>query len=121
MKRSRAKKKDHAAPADSSESREDGKGTKAAKIYWDKDTSRTDRLIEYLNDNPEDRQKLFSDSSQDAKAESRRRRVAKGSKNVFYAKIADAVFSVDADKSVREDFAKNSEKYAKSVENRIST
>lgn len=99
----------------------DGKGTKALKVYWDKDPSRTDCLIEYLKDNPEDRQKLFSDSSQDTKAESRKRRVAKGSKSAFYTKIANAVFSVDDDKSVREDFERDPGKYGKSVENCIST
>ncbi|KZP19662.1 hypothetical protein FIBSPDRAFT_699951, partial [Athelia psychrophila] len=91
------------------------------KVYWDKDPSRTDCLIEYLKDNPEDRQKLFSDSSQDTKAESRKRRVAKGSKSAFYTKIANAVFSVDDDKSVREDFERDPGKYGKSVENCIST
>jgi hypothetical protein len=90
------------------------------RIYWDKDSTRTDRLLDWLDENPVDRQKLFSDSSHDARVEGRKRRVAKGAKSAFYAKIAEAVFSVDAKADVRNDFNANPEKYNKSVENRIS-
>jgi hypothetical protein len=91
------------------------------KVYWDKDPTRTDRLLDWLEQNTEDRQKLFSDSAQDMKESDRRRRVAKGSKMVFYTKIALYVFSVDQSAEVREDFLKNAAKYGKSVENRLQT
>jgi hypothetical protein len=62
-----------------------------------------------------DRQKLFSDSTKDAKDEGRRKRVAKGTKGEFHKLIAIYVFSVDANKGVRDDFAANSGNYTKSV------
>jgi hypothetical protein len=62
-------------------------GVERSRVPWD--DLRTDRLVDWLEDNPEDRQKLFSDSSHDAKKENRLRRVAKGSKSIFYVKMAD--------------------------------
>lgn len=64
-----------------------------------------------------DRQKLFSDSTKDAKDEGRRKCVAKGTKSEFHKSIAIYVFSVDADKGVRDDFAANGGNYTKSVDN----
>ncbi|KAH9167474.1 hypothetical protein EDB89DRAFT_2125148 [Lactarius sanguifluus] len=46
---------------------------KGSQVQWG--DSRTDRLIEWLEDNPEDCQKLFSDSSHDTKKENRLRRM----------------------------------------------
>ena len=64
-----------------------------------------------------DRQKLFSDSTKDAKDEGRRKRVAKGTKSEFHKLIAIYVFSVDTDNRVRDDFAVNGGNYKKSVDN----
>ncbi|KAH9010590.1 hypothetical protein EDB84DRAFT_1247002, partial [Lactarius hengduanensis] len=86
-------------------------------VQWD--NPRTERLIDWLEDNPEDRQRLFSDSSHDAKKENRMRRVAKGSKSTFHVKMAEYIFSVDADARVREEVKADTKKYAKAVENRI--
>ena len=80
-------------------------------------TARTECLLDWLEENPVDRQKLFSDSTKDAKDEGRRKRVAKGTKSKFHKLIATFVFSVDADKDVREDFAANPGNYTKSVDN----
>ena len=85
------------------------------RISWT--TARTERLLDWLEENPMDRQKLFSDSTKDAKDEGRRKRVAKGTKGEFHKLIANYVFSADADKGVRDDFAENSGKYTKSVDN----
>lgn len=85
------------------------------RISWT--TARTERLLDWLEENPVDRQKLFSDSTKDAKDEGRRKRVAKGTKSEFHKLIAIFVFSVDADKGVRDDFAVNSGNYTKSVDN----
>jgi hypothetical protein len=85
------------------------------RISWT--TVRTERLLDWLEENPVDRQKLFSDSTKDAKDEGRRKRVAKGTKGEFHKLIAIYVFSVDADKGVRDDFAANSGNYTKSVDN----
>ncbi|KAH9023311.1 hypothetical protein EDB84DRAFT_1247596, partial [Lactarius hengduanensis] len=86
-------------------------------VQWD--DPRTERLIDWLEDNPEDRQRLFSDSSHDAKKENRTRRVAKGSKSTFHIKMAKYIFSVDADAWVCEEVKADTKKYAKAVENRI--
>ena len=64
-----------------------------------------------------DRQKLFSDSMKDAKDEGRRKRIAKGTKSEYHKLITIFVFSVDADKGVRDDFAVNGVNYTKSVDN----
>jgi hypothetical protein len=41
--------------------------SKARRISWT--SARTERLLDWLDENPVDRQKLFSDSSKDAKEE----------------------------------------------------
>lgn len=89
-------------------------------ISWTKDLSRTERLIDWLEQNVVERQKLFSDSSQDAKAEKRKQRVANGAKSKYHVLIATAVFSIDTEEKVRKDFEANSDKYTKAVENRLA-
>lgn len=89
------------------------------RVSWN--LPRTDRLVEWLEDNVEDRQKLFSDSAQDAKEENRRRRTAKGSKTCFHVKMAHYIFSVDENAKIRDDVKVNgANDYAKVVENRIA-
>jgi hypothetical protein len=90
---------------------------KARRVHWN--VARTERLLDWLDENPEDRQKLFSDSSKDAKEEGRRKRVAKNTKTEFYKKIATYIFSVDDDSSVRGDFHASPGNYSKSVDNYI--
>ena len=58
-----------------------------------------------------DRQKLFSDSTKDAKDEGRRKHVAKGTKSEFHKLIAIYVFSVDTDNRVPDDFAVSVDNY----------
>ena len=90
------------------------------RIGWG--TARTDRLLDWLENNVEDQQRLFSDSAQDAKDENRRRRTAKSVKTTFYAKIAEYVFSVDEDVKVRDDLhAHGTKRYVKAVENQIAS
>jgi hypothetical protein len=91
------------------------KASRMMRISWT--TARTERLLDWLEENPVDRQKLFSDSTKDAKDEGRRKRVAKGTKAEFHKLIAIFVFSVDDDKGVRDDFAMNGGNYTKSVDN----
>jgi hypothetical protein len=91
------------------------KARRMMRISWT--TARTERLLDWLEENPVDRQKLFSDSTKDAKDEGRRKRVAKGTKSEFHKLIAFFVFSVDVDKEVRDDFAVNGGNYTKSVDN----
>jgi hypothetical protein len=93
------------------------KRPKARRVLWN--GNRTERLLDWLEENPNDRQKLFSDSSKDAKDEGRRKHVAKGTKSEFHKMIAAAVFSVDPDADVRADFRDNPVNYTKSVDNYI--
>lgn len=89
------------------------------RVLWN--DARTDRLVDWLENNVEDRQRLFSDSSQDAKDENRRRRTAKNVKTSFHIKMANYIFSLDEDAKTRDDLRTNgAKKYAKSVENRIT-
>jgi hypothetical protein len=91
----------------------------APRVLWTSD--RTERLVEWLENNVEDRQRLFSDSAQDAKEEKRRRRTAKSVKTSFYIKIAEYVFSANKDVRIRDDLKEHGGKrYAKTVENRIT-
>jgi hypothetical protein len=92
------------------------------RIVWD--IPRTHRLIDWLEQNPIERHKLFSDSTQDARAEGRSRHVGKTSKSSYYSKIAKAVFSVDADPVIRSTFDStdgDDGRFCRAVENRVST
>ncbi|KAF8468103.1 hypothetical protein DFH94DRAFT_617207, partial [Russula ochroleuca] len=86
-------------------------------IVWNVD--RTELLLDWLEENPEERQKLFSDSSKDAKDKGRCKHVAKGSKSKFHRMITAAVFSVDSDADICADFQVNPTNYTKSVDNYI--
>jgi len=81
----------------------------------------TDRLVEWLKNNVEDRQRLFSDSAQDAKKQKHRILTAKKSgKTDFHVKMANYIFSVNNNLKVRDDLRVNGVvKYVKAVENRI--
>jgi hypothetical protein len=88
-------------------------------ILWD--APRTDRLIEWLENNVEDHQRLFSDSAKDAKKQKCRVQTAKNTKTGFHLKMAEYIFSVDDDVRVRDDLkAHGPKKYVKTVENRIT-
>src|ERR1700676_3876471 len=70
----------------SSESEEESSAKqpcKSGRVTWS-DLSHTDRLLYWLDQNAEDRQKLFSDSSQDAHKEQQRQHIAPGSKAVYH-------------------------------------
>ena len=86
------------------------------KISYEKN-GHTDQIIDWLTDHVDDHTCLFSDNVQDASAEGRQVRTVKLSKMVYYRKIAEAVFQNDKDKKAN--YAKDPEKYAKSVENHI--
>jgi hypothetical protein len=100
-----------------SEGPKPGKQPKACHILWN--ASRTELLLDWLKENPEDRQKLFSDSSKDAKDEGRCKHVAKSSKSEFHRMITAAVFSIDPNPNICVDFCDNPINYTKSVDNYI--
>lgn len=90
-----------------------------SRIVWN--LQRTERLVEWLENNVDDRQRLFSDSAQDAKEENRRPRTAKNAKTSFHIKMAEYIFSADENPRVRDDVRENGgSNYAKAVENRIT-
>ncbi|KAH9159785.1 hypothetical protein EDB89DRAFT_1826767, partial [Lactarius sanguifluus] len=80
-------------------------------VQWD--DACTDQLVDWLEDNPEDRQRLFSDSSHDIKKENWPRCVAKGSKSAFHIKMAEYIFSIDADPKVCEEVKEDIKKYSR--------
>lgn len=108
---SRPRKK-ASSPAQAAETVEPSK----FKISYEKN-DRTDRIIDWLIDNVDDRIRLFSDNVQDASAEGRRIRTSKASKIVYYRKIAKAIFAND--KEEKDNYARDPERYAKSIENHI--
>ena len=111
----RAKK---TANLDKEDAAADSKGG-ALRIMWSE--SRTERLLEWLENNVEDCQRLFSDSAQDAKEEKHRPRTAKSGKSSLHTKIANYVFSADEDARVQDDVnAHGPQIFAKVVENRIA-
>jgi len=97
----------------------DPKGA-AFRIMWN--DQRTECLVSWLEDNIGDRQRLFSDSAQDAKEEHHRPRVAKSRKIIYHIKIAECIFAVDESAKIRDDLKKyGAAKFAKPVENRIAS
>lgn len=90
------------------------------RIVWDKYPERTERLLDYLDAHPDVALKLFGDSTQAARLEGRAKLTAKSNKGTAYLQVADGIFSVDNDPAVRADFATNSSKYAKAVDNYIT-
>jgi len=90
----------------------------ALHIMWN--VNCTNQLVEWLEDNIEDHQRLFSDSAQDTKEQNCCPCTAKGSKTSFYIKMAEYILLIDKDKKVRDNIRANRErKYTKAVENCI--
>jgi hypothetical protein len=116
----RSQKPSAKAASSSSESGSSGRTGKCPKVHrvvWN--TARIEALLDWLEEHPVEWQKLFSDSFKDAKDEGWHKCVAKGSKSEFHRMIADTVFSVDPDGTVRADFLVNPSNYVKSVDNLI--
>ena len=101
---------------------EDGKDNptdpKGRCIKWNSQC--TEQLVEWLENNVEDCQQLFSDLAQDAKDESCYPHIAKSLKTVYHVKMANYIFLVDKDKNIKDDLKANRVKYSKAVENHIA-
>jgi hypothetical protein len=83
------------------------------KIFWDGNNSwQTNRLLDWLESNPTDQIKLFSDSLQEAKVGNRKKITGKESKLYIYHKIAHAIFSVDENQVIRENYATYLDKFS---------
>jgi hypothetical protein len=88
------------------------------KIFWDGNNSqRMNRLLDWLEGNPTDQIKLFSDSLQEAKVGNQKKITGKESKLYIYHKIAHAVFSVDENQVIRENYTTYLDKFLRVVEN----
>lgn len=88
-------------------------------IIWDLPCM--EHLVQWLEDNVEDHQRLFSDLAQDAKDEKCHTHVAKSAKGTFYTKMADYIFSADNNVKIRDQMKiKGPQIYAKVIENRIA-
>jgi hypothetical protein len=93
-------------------------------IEWEgnpQNMARTDRLLDWIESNPIERLRLFSDSTQAAIMEDRMQEVIKTTKSVIHGKIAKYVFENDHDMEIRADYARDSQRYLKSVESRLSS
>ena len=93
------------------------------KIAWTDahDTSRTERLINWLEEYPAERHMLFSDSTLEAKTDGRAQDVGKTPKSTDHAMMAAYIFEDDGNPEYRRQYAANPLKFTKSVGDRIST
>lgn len=90
---------------------------------WHKpaDVDRTERLIAYLQQHPQDRIALCGgDFIEDAKAEQRQTFKPKFAKKEAAARVAEAVFAVDRDPEIRRKYSENKKKWAQKIEDRIT-
>jgi hypothetical protein len=109
------------ASGDAGDPEEADEGPKApARVVWDRYPMRTERLLDYLESHVDVALKLFGDSTRVAKTEGRSKVTAKSNKATAYLQVADGVFSLDEDATVRADFISNPTKYAKAVDNYIT-
>ena len=77
----------------------------------------TELIIKWLEQNPLDRQLLFSDNIQNATAEGRRLKTSKHPKSHYYRKIADSIFPKD--ETHQDEYKTNPDRFSKSVENHV--
>ncbi|KAJ6550644.1 hypothetical protein DFH09DRAFT_1366660 [Mycena vulgaris] len=87
------------------------------QVNWVKNPHWTDKLVEFLSENPTFRIKLFSDSTADAKKEARAKQVAKDGKAVQCGVLAKYIFENDEQEQAR--YANDSAKFAGAVETRL--
>ncbi|EGO19322.1 hypothetical protein SERLADRAFT_479764, partial [Serpula lacrymans var. lacrymans S7.9] len=88
-------------------------------IKWTAD--RTDRLLDWLEQNVEKRRLLFSDSQEDATKESRKKGQAKSSKVVLHGELAQYVFGVESDPTICATLKSDPVRYTKAVDNHLSS
>ncbi|KAJ7909203.1 hypothetical protein B0H13DRAFT_1549172, partial [Mycena leptocephala] len=91
-------------------------------IPWAENPAWLGRAIEHLTTDSSFRLKLFSDSTEDANKEDRQKKQAKESKINMYSTLADVVFKDEAvvSEEVREDYAQDSSRYAKSLQQQFA-
>ena len=92
---------------------------KTLKIQWEKTYAfRTDRFVEWCNDNPDKRAKLFSDSTQDAREEGRTKaQLSSGKKNLYF-ELAKYIFEDEPE--VAEEWKVKSQPFVAATQRRHS-
>jgi hypothetical protein len=90
------------------------------KIFWDGNNSWwMNRLLDWLEGNPTDWIKLFSDSLQEAKVGNQKKITGKELKLYIYHKIAHAIFFVNENQVIWENYTSYLDKFLWVVENRL--
>ncbi|KAJ7302155.1 hypothetical protein DFH08DRAFT_759748 [Mycena albidolilacea] len=131
---SRVKKStDRAADAAGDSGEKDSDKKRASEIPWAKNPDWLAKAVEYLTNNPAFRIKLFSDSTEDATSEGRKKHVGKESKINMYSTLAQHVFGdsntgPEGDEDIvevvseeyRAAYAADSSRYAKSTQQQFS-
>ena len=99
--------------------------TSSFRVDWEDkfDRYRTDRLLNWLDEHPTERHRLFSDSSKAAQQEQRPLVVNKSAtqKTAIHAKIAQYVFENDQNPEYRNQYASKPEAFTGPVGNRLGT
>ncbi|KAF7366981.1 hypothetical protein MSAN_00956800 [Mycena sanguinolenta] len=100
---------------------EKSKKERAAIIPWGENPLWISTAVEYLTNNPEFRLRLFSDSTEEATKEGRKKQQGKESKINLYGTLADAIFQKNkVTQDVWEDYEKGKHRYAKSLQQQFS-
>lgn len=92
------------------------KKERAKPVEWDKHKEWTERAIQHLINNPTFRLKLFSDSTSDAKDQSRRKVQGKDAKSILYGELAREIFTKDLDPQVQAEYKADPAKYGRSTQ-----
>jgi len=102
-----------------------GTGAPQIKIRWDtKDPNiraRTARLLAWCNTDQEIFSKIFSDSSQDAANQGRRRQQMSAHKEHYFQQAADAVFKNDHDPNIRQLYGQDPSRFVNPIKNRFQS
>ena len=76
-----------------------------------------EHIIQWLEQNPEDRNNLFSDNIKNANAEGWQMKNGRHPKQYYYAKITKSVF--ENNETHKDDYSADSVKFVKSIENHV--
>jgi len=99
-----------------------GTGAPQIKIRWDTDPNIracTTRLLAWCNTDQEIFLKIFSDSSQDAANQGRRRQQMSAHKEHYFQQATDAVFKNDHDPNIRQLYGQDPSRFVNPIKNRF--
>ncbi|KAH8797795.1 hypothetical protein DL96DRAFT_897817 [Flagelloscypha sp. PMI_526] len=100
------------------------KKTRAPPLLWDKNPDWTLWAIEYLTNNVPFRLKMFSDSTQAARAENRARVQGKDGRDVMFGHLAEPVFThptfVETEPQLAKEYKENPKRFVQSIKQRFA-